>query len=288
MTILVTFPGRFGDLLWALPTLRALSRRVGPVTLQIAGEFQGLAQLLRLQPYIQAVLVDPDWVMGSTQEANGPTPAQGYDAVLHLGYQGWPDRPLPFYTLARLNALGWLGNPPIREEDLQLQEPWITLPPEFQGNPALHTTPWICGFTETHFELKYGLWELLNGHTALGKYSWTRPPRAGFLGPMNISTSPRWKKEAGFPGDGWLAGAQWIRHTQVLLADCSAWHVLAVAMGTPTILVEPMEARHNPIFYPLGWHSRQVRMVLGHDGRPTWDARHVAETLEKALTPPTR
>jgi hypothetical protein len=69
----------------------------------------------------------------------------------------------------------------------------------------------------------------------------------------------------------------------VFLGDCSAWHVLAMAMGIPVVLVEPLEARWNPIFYPLGMDGPQVTMVRGNDGNPTFDARHVADALTRAL-----
>jgi hypothetical protein len=43
-----------------------------------------------------------------------------------------------------------------------------------------------------------------------------------------------------------------------------------------------MEARWNPIFYPLGKTGR-VRLVTGNDGLPTIDARHTAEVLREVL-----
>ena len=75
----------------------------------------------------------------------------------------------------------------------------------------------------------------------------------------------------------------WIAGAKVLLTDCSALHVLAVALGIPTVIVEPMEARWNTIFYPLGFDGPQVTIVKGLDGQPTFDARHVTETLSKVI-----
>ena len=80
----------------------------------------------------------------------------------------------------------------------------------------------------------------------------------------------------------WPQAARHIRHAKVFLGDCSALHVLAVALGTPVVLVEPMEARWNPIFYPLGMDGA-VQVVKGNDGRPTWDARHVGDVLRERL-----
>ena len=81
----------------------------------------------------------------------------------------------------------------------------------------------------------------------------------------------------------WLAYAQIMADARVVLADCSAAHVLAVAMGKPVILMEPNPNRHNPVFYPLGKIGPQVTLVLGGDRQPTWDARHTADAVKEAL-----
>ncbi len=47
---LCTFPGRYGDIIWALPTVRGISEVEGPVDLLIAGEFASIVPLLEQQP----------------------------------------------------------------------------------------------------------------------------------------------------------------------------------------------------------------------------------------------
>lgn len=255
----VSFPGRFGDLLWALPTIRALSERNGaPVDLTIAGEFASIVPLLQLQPYLGEVYADPAWIVSPHAM---PPPAD-----LHLGYQGWPELPLPKAIEARLHAQWKDADGPVPVIDLT--RPWIT-PPDYAkmlGSAYAIT----LGFSETHFELKYGLSMLL----------WQRFMQQGTV---NLSgANERWQKEAGQATYTWETAAAWISQSQVFVGCCSALHVLAVAIGVPVVLVEPMEARHNPVFYPLGTTGR-VQLVTGNDGLPTVDARHVGDAIEAVL-----
>jgi hypothetical protein len=267
--MLCTFPGRHGDLLWALPTLRALhDSGFGPVDLKIAGEFAGLVDLLERQPYLGHVYADPRWGMSQGwQPPVGDDWISPYEKVLHLGYQRWPERVLPEEPY--LQAVKQLGHV---IEPLDLKTPWINVPPTVNG--GLHGwDPLVVGFTEAWFELKYGIVCCLNKVDIPGL------PRGHILAPVGS----RWETEADYEGSSWSQAAEAIKHATLFLGDCSALHVLAVAIGTPVVLVEPMEARHNPIFYPVGMHGPQVTMVIGLDGQPTFDARHTAETLKEVL-----
>lgn len=271
MKILCTFPGRAGDILWSLPTMRAISEYFeAPVDLQIAGEFASLAALLQHQAYIGAVLADVAWGLTPPNEWQAPA-ITGYDHVFHLGYRGWPDKPLAQYIYDQV-ASGWL-------EPLNLETPWLTAPPLQHS----HRTSMTIGFTEAHFELKYGLTKLLTDRWGTTEY-WKRADRSEFL-PVNLSFGSRWANESLHQGSySWAESAAWIRNSHVFFGCCSALHVLAVGLGTPVVLMEPMEARWNDIFYPLGKVGPQVTLVMGLDGKPTFDARHCWETLQKFLT----
>lgn len=263
--ILCTFPGRFGDLLWALPTVRAISEQAGePVDLQIGGEFASIVPLLREQPYIRFAHADPRWD-ASQWEAPALQSATKYDATYHLGYRRWPEHPLPLEVWT--SAIAQHGALPTPD----LARPWISLPPP----PSDRLVSFTVGFTEAWFELKYGLYNLI-----MHRYSrrWTLNN-----GPVSVCTGGRWRVEAHHDGASWTSAAQWIKHSHVLLADCAALHVLGVALGVPVVICEPMEARWNPIFYPLGMAGAGVTVVTGNDGKPTFDARHVGDALEKYL-----
>lgn len=283
MRVLCTFPGRAGDLLWALPSIRALSRRLGqPVNLQIAGEFASMVPLLQLQPYLGTLYADPRWGLTPPNEWLAPPIAEEHDLVLHLGYRGWPQQPLPFETLHTLNEecskLPWkptesyagLRWQAIDPGELDLSTPWITRTPRWAPRDL------TVAFSETHFELKYGLTWLL----------WNNLP--GISVRLLTVRGSRWEGE-GLPetmdvvaGD-WLTYARGFAASTIALCCNSGAHVLAVAMGIPVILYEPMVSRHNPIFLPLGDCGPQVLLVCGNDGLPTTDARHTADALTAAL-----
>ena len=268
MRILATFPGRAGDLLWALPTVRAIAEHFGvPVDLLIAGEFAGMIPLLNQQSYLGAVHADPAWTLTPPADWNPPgQPDEGYDRIYHLGYRGWPAKPLPFETQDTL-ALVWnLEDGPIPVIDLE--RAWITV--EDWRDPMAEVA---VGFTEAWFELKLGLLVSL-AHTRPGSCLQLTPPGS------------RWTTEAStwiaiYPC-GWTYAAQTIHSSDGFLGDCSALHVLAVALGKPVLLVEPMEARHNDIFYPLG-KAGGIRLLTGNNGLPTFDARHCADALKEML-----
>lgn len=98
--ILITFPGRYGDLLWALPSIRALSVHISqPVDLLTPLAFESIHALLRHQPYLAKVTALDGW---EVQDTAPITPREAplddkdgywsstYDYILHLGYMNWP------------------------------------------------------------------------------------------------------------------------------------------------------------------------------------------------------
>jgi hypothetical protein len=277
MSILCTFPGRAGDLFWALPTIRALSRRVdAPIDLQICGEFGGLVPLLQRQPYLGYVRADLRWGMSEGWEAPPLDRAAYYDHIFHLGYHRWPELALPFETLHTFNGYKQDLIDPLLESELALQTPWIQVSGPYPPSEV------VCGFSECHFELKVGLVTLLE--TAL--------PGVPLL-VLTHNAQTRWTRErphGGYPlhGGPWLEEAGVIRNSSVFLGCNSGLHALAVALGIPVVMVEPMEARWNPIFFPLGTTGPQVTLVTGNDHQPTFDARHVADALRHALEGRTR
>lgn len=268
MKIRCTFPGRHGDLLWALPTVRLISETYDTkVDLQIGREYAGIVPLLQLQPYLGEVWADPLWPGDrAVLEEGGQPPHElgGYDRTYHLGYPRWPTRPLPFETYDRISA-GWT----VPESEL-LRRPWITVPPLAEQEAY----PLAIGFTTEWFELKVGLIEIL-GHT------WARAQAIN--GYMLVAPGSRWTTEQPYVARDWVLAAQQLQAAKVFLGDCSALHVLAVALGTPVVAMEPNPDRWNPIFWPLGTTGPAVTLVRGTDGKPTFDARHVKDALIEAL-----
>jgi hypothetical protein len=266
VSTLVTFPGRAGDILWALPSVRAVSEALGePVDFLCTGEFQGLCELIGQQPYIASATATDAWGLTPPDEWRSPVQADRFDHVVELGYRGWPQVPLPLQTYSTL-AQYWPDGqlPPLPPMDLH--RPWITAPP-------LGSATVSVGFTEEWFELKLGLVHCL-------RQAWMACQAGCSWTPVMVPHG-RWETEGGIPGCDWRMAAQLIAASQVFVGCCSAPHVLAVALGVPVVLVEPSEARQNPIFYPLGMNGPQVMIVRGGDGQPTWDARAVAATVAR-------
>lgn len=266
--VLCTFPGRYGDLLWALPAIRAIAESGGqPVDLQIAGEFEGIRSLLEGQSYLHTVLADPRWGLTPPNEWRAPDHYHQYDHTYHLGYRGWPTRPLPeeIYLQAVIETGRELPS-------LDLQRPWLAAPVDgpitYSTRDRVHQI--AVGFSECYFELKVGLLQLVSEHDI----GWST---------RTVMGGGRWMDEAGQGSCNWAEAAHGIASAQIFLGDCSALHVLAVALGIPVVIVEPMEARWNEIFYPYGTEGPQVTLVRGLDGRPTFDARHTIQTIEEVI-----
>lgn len=278
MRICCTFPGKFGDILWALPTVRAISEYYQtPVTLVISGKYGSLKRLIEDQVgYIEDVVVDHAWEVVETAPMTPRTPPLGvpgiYDRVYHLGYDSWPSQPLP-YEIERIAQMAWVEAQPFGRIDLQ--RPWIKV-------SALPARDLAVGFSDEWFELKTGVADLLS-YRFRDRALWTSTQTGRTI--IYCNGNNRWAQEGPWLyAKEWHEAACWISSARVLLACNSALHVLGVAVGTPVVVMEPAEARWNEIFWPLGVDGPQVYQVRGNDGKPTFDARHVGDLIEQVWT----
>lgn len=269
MTILCTHPGRYGDLLWALPTLRALAAQSGqPVDLLLSAKYgtKGFGALLSAQPYLGQVLVANNWAIEETAPITPREPPSlptGYDQVLHLGYDGWPRLSLPYET-ARIAGL--------TSAAIDLATPWIAPTPP--ATRYVLGASVLVGFTDEYFEVKAGLMALLRR-----QWGWVGRPRF-----INISHGRRWNNEMRVESVSWLRAASWLGVSRLFVGCCSALHVLACGVGRPVVCVEPALARHHDVFYPYGKLGPQVTLVTGNDGQPTVDSRHLVDAIQQAVT----
>jgi hypothetical protein len=265
MKILATHPGRYGDCLWALPTVRALSAtfhtRVDLLVSPRVGT-PGFLQLLRKQhAYLGTVIVAHDWEILETAPITPRVPPSlpsDYDLTVHLGYESWPQKALP-YDIHRLAAPQVPDLAPIN-----LATPWITTGLGLTCDVAV-------GFSDEYFEMKFGLERLLWEHLVL-----TDPEHPSRV--VNVSGGPRWHQDL-----AWSTAAEWIAGAKLFVGCCSALHVLACAVGTPVVVVEPAPARHHDCFYPYGKQGPQVQLLLGADGLPTFDSRHLINAVDERL-----
>lgn len=278
MSVLCTFPGKYGDLLWALPTIRAIARRTGEaVDLLTSADMASICPLISQQDYIGHCFARKEWVRVHIDKDDRlpPFTLTGYQHIVHLGYRGWPQRPLPFETKDCYNDQILNASPTqhyLLDEELDLKTPWITV----QTPSPFHVYA-ACGFSDDHFELKYGLFELLSR-----ELEWTRDIGGNWVSVSGCHGS-RWRAEGHHECDSWLTAARAITASSVFLGCNSGLHVLALAIGKPVVMMEPSEARWNPIFFPFGPGGPEVTLVRGNDDQPTWDARHVADALKHTL-----
>ena len=270
MKILCTFPGRHGDLMWALPTVRAIAETVGrQVDFATTGKYGRIAPLVRAQDYIGAVHVLKEWVVEEGAPMRPVVPPHipdGYDKVIHLGYPGWPELPLPFYVekIGKLQMRDMVA--------IDIMRPWIKA-----EKPAKSlSTAVAIGFSDEHFELKYGIWSLLT-------MSRLSPTLGGSWISLMGARGSRWMTEGGHSEASWELTAHILSNSSIFLGCCSSLHVLACAMGKPVLIMEPNEQRWNPVFYPYGMDGPRVKVIRGGDGRPTFDARHVKDEIHALL-----
>jgi len=294
--VLCTMPGKFGDILWSLPTVRCLREAAGePVDLVTSPTYGSIIDLIHGQPYIGKAMVHPKWEVRDTAPMTPQRPpefdAACYDKVIHLGYERWPQNLLPVEIY--LQATGQWGK---ELPKLDLDTPWIQVDPEWDFCWEEHETyaeyrDWHpdvhVGWSDEWVELKMGVTYALTGRGE-GRIDY------------QVLTAPgsRVEKEwlIHYPGAGdefdetfenlswyaagWKITADALSHAKIFLGCLSSQWVLANALGKPTVIMEPNPHRHNSIFF-YG-HPRN-HLVRGNDGKPTFDARHVADMVKEVL-----
>lgn len=287
MSFMVCHPGRYGDLLWALPSIRALAeyhgehaRIVLPGGAMDGTPMEAIAPLLLAQKdYISRVDVDTAWQITSDAPRQPRTPPNALP-MCALGYSEWPRRPLP-YEIAAI-AGEEISNLAVSKPEVFFR-PWITpdTPLKFSGDRLL------VHWTDRWFELKLGILKEIERQLPGLEIEWFAAPGSRMA-----------QAGAGAVDFKWLAHR--MASHRVVLTDCSAAHVLAAAVGVRTVLVvEPEKDRHHFIFWPgslvhddgVTKHWRpmgtplgdRIKPVLGTDGQPTFDSRHTIDEIVNAL-----
>jgi hypothetical protein len=295
-SILCTHPGRHGDILWALPTVRALAEAYGtPVDVLIPAQYSdtGLATLINQQPYVRTCWARYQWEVQQTAPITPRVPPASalpqvlWDQTYHLGYVEWPKPTLAIDVYERAvesyyAQTGSKGYFPT----LDLTRPWITTPGIIAVRRADDKPVVWVGWSDEWFELKVGLLVNVARHFPDVEFWWYRPGagradevdrrchhqgcEAHLLGP-NISMIRA----------DWRHTAAEVQVARVYLGCLSASWVLANALGIRTVVVEPAKERHHPVFY---YDHPRNHLVKGGDGLPTFDARHTVDALREVLT----
>jgi hypothetical protein len=274
--ILCTMPGRVGDIFWSLPAARAIAAAdsapvdfcfsVGPGSGQT--EKSGMKELLEAQPYIHGAWVVENWVdVGEGQLSPAITAELVADLrVVNLHYRGWPQAPLAQDIAARAGV------------EVDLSRPWI-LPPQHLTR-QLPPYQVVVGFSDEWAELKAGL--VLALMKAGIEVALLVPPGGSRLVENFFGRSEYY----GLPPAPLLAwhkvnlpeAAVLISKAKVFVGCLSSLAVLAAGLGRARVLVEPSDARQNPIFQ----HWDQP-LITGGDGKPTFDSRELVAAVERRL-----
>lgn len=89
--ILVTFPGKMGDLIYSLPAIISLREHFGcSIDYQTSEYCRPAISLIKSQPCIEDCFIDPDYVLENFYYGCQPplmSEPPGYDRVFHLGFR---------------------------------------------------------------------------------------------------------------------------------------------------------------------------------------------------------
>lgn len=264
--LVATMPGRYGDILWSLPTVRALAEEHDqPIEFYVSKKYgdESFLRLIAAQDYIEKAEAIESWIVEETAPMSPRCPRLGVLGddvwrIWHLGYPAWPTMPLPYDIAKRARVT----------DKMMVHKPWITV----DARPDWDPNYLVMGWSSEWKELKHGLVDVV-----------ARSSRRTYR-------THRWSAEVGSPYPcaqerNWEETANYIAHSTLFFGDLSAQWVLACALGTPAIIVEPEPMRHHEIFWvdiEDAAGRKMTRIVKGHDGKPTFDWDHVTVELERA------
>lgn len=244
----VTHPGKIGDLIWGLSALREhITRRLyDPVEFYTTTYCMGLLPILRAQPYIHDVHIlggwkvipaTPGFTPAAPDEADVPSPR------LHMGMEEWP-RPTLYEDYYRRLRLGYPQG-----------TPWLERPTSAQDHI-------VIGFTDNWAEVKAAL---------IARLAMTfHKERFVVVAMPGQRVATEWTYP--FPNISLAVGcleaaADWISRAKLFVGCKSALRVLAIAMGVPTVALEPSGPHHNKVFDPPPELFPQHRVLNGFDAR---------------------
>lgn len=217
--VLTSFSGKFGDILWALPTVRAVSQMKGErVDFCCMPQYKSLLPLIQAQPYVDKAFVVEDWLLQHSNHGDQPwnPPARidrEYDQSWHLGYRAHP---------------GLSGQPNMSLIDFIAWQQGIRFTanpiPFISGLPFLKEDEGKLGhvayaFNDMYSDLKLRFFNMLVRRTEV----------------TFVDVSKR----------SWLESVSVIKGAVAYVGDRSALHVVAHGVGQRLITYEPHPARNK-------------------------------------------
>lgn len=228
-----TFPGKFGDILWSLPTAREIVKQITgvPVTFVIMAPYASLVPLLEYQSYIEHACSLPHWLPKGSPHGDVPGIAPLKDIktekVWHLAYRNHPnnlpDVPCLIDLVINQQSMYWSQRPvPF------LEAPKVELP-----QPAISYA--------------------FNGAAAEAKLEFISEIKQRF---PNVNWIDVTKLD-------WLIASSVISCSKGFLGCRSANYVLATGVGVPVLVYEPiLERRPKQFGCP---HNKKEKMPNVND-----------------------
>ncbi len=251
---LCTFSGKYGDILWSMPTAKYISERIvgEQVDFAVMPYYQNLLPLLVEQNYIDRAFIVEDWLRthsnhgdqpwqppkwieeggphGYDKEERGIKPRAPYKKFWHLGYRGHPGISAPSMPLIDfvsyqqgISFNGWSVVPFLDVSDSVEEEAKMI---HFSSGPMKEVIREkrlvTFSFNEQYAELKKEFLESL----------WSKCQGSG-LEFFNVA-------EVGWKEATWL-----IKKSLVYVGCRSACWVLANGVGKTIISFEPHPSRHK-------------------------------------------
>lgn len=263
MKILCTFSGRFGDILFSLPTVRQISRNYGTrVDMGIMPSYKTLLPLLKRQSYIQNTFTIDNWFCTGSPCGDQPWEAPldmlpGYDKVYHLTYRYHPH-----------------GNNPLidfiaGQQSLVLDEPIVPFI-ETLDFPPYKETYIAFAFNDQYHEQKTRFLECLSSN--LGRTGLSSGTEIRFF---DVSKSE------------WSWARYGIKHALCFVGCRSANWVLANGVGQKNIIVyDPDLSRHPQAQFGSTFtnpHWPEISIPLNHTPEQAADmaASNIKEWLHE-------
>lgn len=219
--MLVTFSGRYGDILWSLASVRQLALQHAGTEIHFGymPQYSSLQPLLEEQRYITKAFPIKDWLCTGSPFADQPWEApvlEGYDTVRHLTHRFHPSEHLVTATFRNTGLLAWVeGMQPFIETQLVTNKLAVI----------------AIGFNEHYGEQKK---EFLR---QLTQWLWHLCPVEA-LRPHLVDATK-------LP---WLDAARVIRAAKMFIGCRSSQAVLAHGVGQKCLIYEPAPERRPVMF----------------------------------------
>jgi hypothetical protein len=225
---LCTFPGKYGDILWSLPTAKYIAERIvsSPVDFAVMPYYESLLPLIKEQSYIDRAYVIPEWLRTHSNYGDQPwqIPAiinvnEPYERIWNLGYRCHPG--LPF------------GNPDISLMDFIAYQQGIT----FSETMIPFLTAKDPEERDEPFDKCLNIAMAFNEQYAEQKEEFKKAYITAMHGTDDIAT-------VYLDAFSWSEAASELKDAVCFVGDRSANWVIANGLGKQCITFEPHPSRH--------------------------------------------